>query len=831
MSATSPYTNNDYQAVSNFRPYELPINDIFKGLTAQNEFWEAGARKVKAIYDTALNLDLTLEANREVRKKFMDDANKQLDRLSSMDLSDPSVQRQGFNIYKPLLQDKAIMFDNELTKTMKNIYSDAEMYKKKKLSSTGAEGEGYTDRNLAYSLDGFENFNSKTPRDAALLQDLYGKLGKRQFSPYYNPTQEYSSILKNCKGSGGEKQDVASNYMYFDSFSKTGANSSETANCFMMGLSEKAKQQIGIDGWAYYRNNSELLANDHREFALGRQEAQLKAIQGKIEGIKAGGVDANEKQKLKELEDLLPSIQQEFDNRKKEYDNMVGGDALNYVQQNFQTLSRGIYLSKNYAALGEAFKSDETSRKLTANAAGIAQFNAIERARENELDRQADRENIILRASLARKLKQEAGEIPLDNVNPLDPMVTEGDDTNQSYGLQDFNNDKEVAFGTYSNAYQTLTSYILSKNPNVDRHNFTHEFILNFANEQSKKPKDQQDKQFVELMAAYNTSKDQYSILDMRGKAIRSIIDNKISKDEKEKLNKEQLTLSDGSKITLDDYRKAATKSHSEFSGSAGTGGGGGSLSNIVDTFTINGKTYTRGTTDFQKIASLGQKYVDLMDKYVSEENKLHKKSYYEAQGFLSPRINSAKNPALDNQIKNILGVIGGNNEKGGYKLIGHDRTGKDLIVVALDAEGNETKADLVRARSLNTNVTEQKIGKSIHAIRIPNVLGELADVPSPEQQSSISALRNFQVLMESQLRNKGSYYSSENLKNSDGTTFPYPTFTFKTPRGTNVKVKAVIANGQTKLVPATQTKGGDWDENYQSFQTPEELVLYFRTY
>lgn len=829
MAATSPYTNNDYQAVSNFRPYELPINDIFKGLTAQNEFWEAGARKVKAIYDTALNLDLTLEANREVRKKFMDDANKQLDRLSSMDLSDPSVQRQGFNIYKPLLQDKAIMFDNELTKTMKGIYSDAEMYKKKKLSSTGAEGEGYTDRNLAYSLDGFENFNSKTPRDAALLQDLYGKLGKKQFSPYYNPTQEYASILKNCKGSGGEKQDVASNYMYFDSFSKTGANSSETSNCFMMGLSEKAKQQIGIDGWAYYRSNPQLLADDHREFALGRQEAQLKAIQGKIEGIKAGGVGADEKAKLKELEDLLPSIQQEYDNRRKEYDNMVGGDALNYVQQNFQTLSRGIYLSKNYAALGEAFKSDETSRKLTANAAGIAQFNAIEKARENELDRQAERDNIYLRATLSRKLKQEAGEIPLDNVNPLDPMVTEADDTNQTYNTKDFNNDKETAFGAYSNAYQTLTSYILSKNPNIDRKAFSHEFILNFANEQSKKPKEQQDKQFVELMAAYNTAKDGYSTLDMRGKAIDQIVYNNLSKEHQDKLEK-TITLSDGTKIKAKDIgtiRKSTTSPGSIFVD--------GQLvkSNLgATTFTVNGKVYDKPLSeDFVKLSDLAGEYDKVYSSGEAEKDKLHRKTYYEAQGFLSPRLNPAKNPGIENQIKNILGVTGGNNEKNGYKLIGHDRTGKDLIVIPLDENGNETKVDLVRAMSLNVNVKEQRIGKSINALRIPNMLSELADVPTPEQQSSISGLRDFQVLMESQLRNKGSYYSSENLKNSDGTTFAYPTYSFKTPRGTNIKVKAVIANGQTKLIPATQTKSGDWDDNYQSFNTAEDLVLYFRTY
>src|SRR6478736_9304865 len=116
MAATSPYSGNDYQAMSNFRPYQLPVNDIFKAISAQNEFWHVGARRVKAVYENALNLDLTIDANKEVKKKYMDEAEKQLTKLSSMDLSDPSVQRQGFNIYKPLFSDEGIMSDDQATR-------------------------------------------------------------------------------------------------------------------------------------------------------------------------------------------------------------------------------------------------------------------------------------------------------------------------------------------------------------------------------------------------------------------------------------------------------------------------------------------------------------------------------------------------------------------------------------------------------------------------------------------------------------------------------------------------------------------------------------------
>src|SRR5688572_18454927 len=125
MAATSPYQNNDYQASGNYRPYELPVNDAFKALDAVNRFWEIGAQRVKSVHDNALNLRLTLEPNKEIRKKFIEEAEKQLGKLSSMDLADANVQRQGFGIYKPLFQDEGIMYDDSMTRHFDKVRQDA----------------------------------------------------------------------------------------------------------------------------------------------------------------------------------------------------------------------------------------------------------------------------------------------------------------------------------------------------------------------------------------------------------------------------------------------------------------------------------------------------------------------------------------------------------------------------------------------------------------------------------------------------------------------------------------------------------------------------------
>ncbi len=69
MPSTSPFQNNDYQAVSSFRPYRLPVNDIVRANMAQNQFWEIGASRVKAVHDNALELKLSLEPNKQIRDK------------------------------------------------------------------------------------------------------------------------------------------------------------------------------------------------------------------------------------------------------------------------------------------------------------------------------------------------------------------------------------------------------------------------------------------------------------------------------------------------------------------------------------------------------------------------------------------------------------------------------------------------------------------------------------------------------------------------------------------------------------------------------------------
>lgn len=827
--ATSPYTPND-KAASNYRPYELPINDIYKAIDAQNKFWDMGAERVKQVYENALDMPLTLNENKEVRREYMEKAQKELTKLSTMNLSDPSVQRKGFNLFTPLFKDESIAYDSELTKTMNSIYNDANSYRRSKLSPTGPEGEGYTQRNLAYALDGFEEFNADTPRDPSLLKDLHAKLGNKKYMPYYNPQQEYDSILKHCKGSSSEKQDVASNYLYFDATSKSGASPSETANCFMMGLSDKAKEQIGIDGWAYYKMNPHLLVEDHHSYALAPQQGALDGIKGKIAAYESiTNPSKDEKEILKQLKDMLPDLQKSYDDREKEYAGMVGGDADKFIKSNFNQIAAGIYLSKQYLDLGEAFKGDKVSHKVTANASGIAQFNAIEKAYAQEREHQYRMSEMQEKYKLDVKIKQAAGEIPIDNVGMFHPKVTEATDTNQGYNEQAFLNDQTAAHNVFTEANNTLKGYIKSKDPSATGE----EYYLNYANEQSKLPEEKRDKRFMELMSAYNNAKGVVSVMDVRQKSINTIVNDQITK-EQSKVLEQVITLSDGTAVKVGQVGGLPTTQRTTYYGGTGSpllmGTSNQGKGTEIGSYIINGKEYKIGTPDFNKIRDGFHKYMSTIEPYQKIKDNLYNKSYYDAHGFTTPRIDPKKyaNGAVEQMIQNTLGVRGGEDGKTGYKLLGHDENGQNLIVIPLDSDGNEVSADLKRATQYERNVEPVNIGGK-QALKIPYRLPEIPDLPNVAQRTQINNLREFQVLMEGMLKNKSGYMSSEDLKTNDGTSFPYSTFSFETPSGGKVKVSAIRANGRIMLAPSRQLADGSWDDNYSSFSTPEELILYFR--
>ena len=181
MATTSPYSQNDYQSFQ-YRPYELPVNDIMKAFVAKTQYWEMGAAKVRSAYENAAGLDLTGDDNKQVRDQYLQQAQSKIQNLSSQDLADPEVQKAGMSIFTPLFQDQAIMYDDAITKKMRGVQQDAQSYKTKKLSPDGTIGEGYNADNVGFAMRPFQGFDSKIGRDVDKLKSIYGSVANAEYT-------------------------------------------------------------------------------------------------------------------------------------------------------------------------------------------------------------------------------------------------------------------------------------------------------------------------------------------------------------------------------------------------------------------------------------------------------------------------------------------------------------------------------------------------------------------------------------------------------------------------------------------------------------------------
>lgn len=364
MAATSPYSPNDYQAVSNYRPYELPINDIFRAISAQNAFWDAGAARVKAKYEDALNLKLSLEPNKAIRDQYLKDAEKQLTKLSNGDVSDPAVQRQGFALFKPLFQDEGIIYDDLTTRHYDKVRNDALTYRSKD------NGKGYSDINFQYAMQGYSEFLNSKDRMAG--KSFYEN--RKEYTPYYDYTEDFAKALKDCKPSSVETTSpyygasgAATGYLK-ETYSRS-LSSAQVQGCLGVGLSPNGQRQMQIEGSVMYKNNLPVLASDTATY-LGGVSNNLSTKLQQLSASKAAVLsrkDISDKDKAAILEGIdneVKSTTEELDNTNHSVSKILTGDYTD-IQNNYETYAGSVYSYKKLykKALASAFEETKSNYK------------------------------------------------------------------------------------------------------------------------------------------------------------------------------------------------------------------------------------------------------------------------------------------------------------------------------------------------------------------------------------------------------------------------------------------------------------------------------------
>lgn len=369
---TTGLENNDYQ-VFNTRPVELPLNDMFKAVLAKNEYWNQGAAKIKNTYDSALGMDLTLDANKQVKNDYLLKTQDKIKQLSSMDLGDYEVQKQGLDLFTPLLQDKAIQYDNAITKHLHSIYQDAESYKDRSINGKrGEEGDGYSDKNLAYALKDFKAFDNKLSRDPKALENIWNQNKNASYVPYHNVYKESQDIMKTCKGASTESQ--TPNGMYLQDRQNSGADPAQVRECLQSNLSDRANQQIKIDAWAQFNQDPHTLA----DYTIKNYEAKVKDYDTAITSYKAkedalSGIikkTPEQEQQLAKYKQYRDFYTTQKSNLGDVVDKYNKGD-IDYFKKNYEQLAFEFGKEQYLNNASQALRTDKSVDKFTANPVAI----------------------------------------------------------------------------------------------------------------------------------------------------------------------------------------------------------------------------------------------------------------------------------------------------------------------------------------------------------------------------------------------------------------------------------------------------------------------------
>lgn len=365
-TAASYLRGNDYNTLK-FSPFELPVNDIAKTIMAKTQYWNEGASKIKARYDDALGLSLTNIDNQQIKKDYISKSEEMLKSLSSQNLGNPDVQQAGIGIFKNLFQDEGILYDDQYTKHLGKVQNDYYTQLKKDPSKASS-------LNLAYAMEDAQAFQNDGDRMSA--KKYYQR--RRDYTPYYDPSQDIDRAMKNCKASTNTEQGLgAGNSLngsgYMEKTTSSSLSSAQVSQCFNAGLSEQAKNQLNINGYMSFRNNKEGLAGAYSNYLHNDAQSMIDKrtkIAAQIATLtkkkNQGVISSEESQALDQYQAADKSYSGQIDNITDTVNRLAKRD-FSPLDKDYAGISGLVYSNMKISQFGQAFSHEDFSKMMMAD--------------------------------------------------------------------------------------------------------------------------------------------------------------------------------------------------------------------------------------------------------------------------------------------------------------------------------------------------------------------------------------------------------------------------------------------------------------------------------
>jgi hypothetical protein len=471
-------------------PYQLPIQQIMQAVQTRNQYWDSGATALKSAYQNYLGLQLSNPDNQNQLNTLMQGVNDNLKQTSKTDLSIGENYGNALKIFDPITQNQNIMGDNAITKQAQKELATGENFR---LQNGGKEYNPASIQDIRNHLNDFAQDNPNNWRQHYANQVSY--------TPYTDVAAEVRQVAKDFKpdiksmttpmyidpvtGQPSTKGGTQSGYMLNETDKSVIASQ---YRAFMSAhLSDKAQNQLAIEGRVKYHNNIGALAQDYSSYnqdKINTYKTQIQTLQGSIAGT--NGTPAEKDAATTQINNYQAQIKElNLQNTK-----MAGGDYSNITPYKDQ-IAGSLYSNNYIDYLSKASAQRNIDIKYTPDQVWKTMF---QESNENS------RFNIARETQLAIARERNETQLKIHGMIGLNgkeltgvPTYGISDDThNEQFGVDEFNKLQTASQADFQKAVDGLNTKIKvdtgidpndTKMPAAQRDAATQKYLTNHQND------------------------------------------------------------------------------------------------------------------------------------------------------------------------------------------------------------------------------------------------------------------------------------------------------------------------------------------------------------
>ena len=404
------YLQGVTDVIQPFQPFTPNFDFYNQALQLKHEQYQQGYKQLSGLYSTILNSPLTKDENINRRDQFFKDTDKEIKKISGLDLSLPQNVQAASQVFKPFYEDKHMMTDMVVTKSIDDSRSAHEILKNcvgKDCEKFGAWDEGL--KAVEYKREEFKKTTadeslrfgkvSYTPR-VKYAQDILKFLDEQDFkitrevhTGRYDVTYTNGDLLEKplynmIKTLYEDDSNVTAMY---DTKAYVARKDYARSNAPMFNGSEEAAEKQYLTDRA--DNISQSLGDQmsQMDLELNSSKSKLRLLESKIKN-KGISPDSKDAQQYRYLSQLVPVLEKGRANlvRNREYFTDLDSVDIKTLRGRIDGLVAGEYFDSDIREIAHNYSEAKSSVTSVANPFAVAELtsalslrNSLETAKMN----------------------------------------------------------------------------------------------------------------------------------------------------------------------------------------------------------------------------------------------------------------------------------------------------------------------------------------------------------------------------------------------------------------------------------------------------------------